>query len=145
MLHGVLAYDESSDSYKLSQTIVETGETSSQTVKCQSGKKYTLPYVVYEKTFPCKDYPPDGKVTFRNITAECDGKDCTKDIKWQSKVKDANCNMAAHINDDGTISITWDTSAPSKYDNMTRAQLFDLNYHGWARSPRLNLTRPAEE
>merc|ERR1711907_799013 len=96
-LNGKLEYHKLTDSYTLSQTVVETGDTSSQVVKCQSGKKYTVPYVVYEKTFPCGDYPPDGIVTFRDIVAECDGKDCVNDIKWESKVKDANCNMKANI------------------------------------------------
>ena len=73
-LHGSIVYNAAQDSYLLKQTIVETGETSSQTVKCQSGKKYTIPYVVYEKTFPCDTYPPDQIVTFTNIIVECDGK-----------------------------------------------------------------------
>eukprot|EP00038_Savillea_parva_P006838 m.166238 g.166238 ORF g.166238 m.166238 type:complete len:256 (-) comp12661_c0_seq1:162-929(-) len=131
-LHGSLKYNEASDSYTLTQTNVDTGTSSTQNVPCQSGKKYILPYVVYEKLFPCGDYPPDGIVTFTNITAECDGVDCTKSIRWDAKVKDANCNMKANIKSPTEISITWDTSAPSKYDNYTEAELFDLNYHGWA-------------
>ena len=80
-LQGTLTYDTSSDSYLLNQTILETGVSSTQTVKCQNGKKYNLPYVVYEKTWPCADYPPDGVVTFYDIQVECDSKDCTKDMK----------------------------------------------------------------
>merc|ERR1712228_15094 len=142
VLHGSLQYQSGSDSYLLTQTNTHTGQSSSQTVKCQNGKKYNLPYVVYEKLTSCGNYPPDGKVVFRNISAECDGKDCTKEIQWEAKVKDRNCNMAAHINSDGTISITWDTSAESKYDNYTDAQLWDLNMHGWA--TKLNIPRPSE-
>ena len=126
-LHGSLVYDEESDSYTLTQEIVETGVTSSQVVKCQNGKKYTVPYVVYEKTFPCRDYPPDEKVVFENITIECDGKDCKDQVQWEAKVKDSNCDMQAHIIDSSTISITWDTSASSKYDDMSREELFALN------------------
>ena len=102
-----------------------------------------VPYVVYEKVFPCKMYPPEEKVTFTDIVAECDGKDCRSQIIWSAKVKDANCNMAAHIAAGGSeISITWDTNAPSKYDNMTAAELYDLNMHGtWAQN--LQLERPA--
>ena len=37
-------------------------------------------------------------------------------------------HRTAHISD--TISITWDTSLPSKYDNMTAAELFELNFNG---------------
>ena len=134
-LHGSIVYQEASDSYLLKQTLVETGDVSSQVVPCQHGKKFTVPYVVYEKTFPCRTYPPDGIVTFRNITAECDGVDCTKDIKWEAKIMDANCNMAAHISPDNEeISITWDTSLASKYDNMTYEELHALNgAHGWGK------------
>jgi hypothetical protein len=137
-----MVYVPATDSYDLSQTIVETGVVSSQNVPCQNGKKYTLPYVVYEKTFPCADYPPDEIVTFRNVYVECDGKDCTNLIKWTTAVKDANCNMAAHVNQTSSatsISITWDTSAPSKYDKMTRDELVLLNknsggVNGWAKN-----------
>merc|ERR1711939_1104317 len=41
-LKGSLTYDSSSDSYELKQTVAETGAVSSQTVKCQNGKKFTL-------------------------------------------------------------------------------------------------------
>ena len=133
-LHGSLIYDESTDSYTLTQECLETGDSSSQVVKAQSGKKYTIPYVVYEKTFPCADYPADEIVTFRDIIMECDGKDCTKDVVWNEMVKDDNCEMAAHVSDDNSeISITWNTKASSKYDSMSRQELFDMNYHGnWA-------------
>merc|ERR1719272_1002029 len=53
-LHGFLIYDTATDSYNLTQTVVETGATSYQNVRCQWGKKYKLPYVVYEKTFPAE-------------------------------------------------------------------------------------------
>ena len=59
-----------------SSTSGETGASSSQVVPCQSGKKYTVPYVVYEKTWPCGDYPPDGKVSFNIVASECDGAPC---------------------------------------------------------------------
>lgn len=107
-------------------------------MKAQTGKKYTVPYVVYEKTTRCANYPPDGIITFHNIIVECDGKDCTQDVKWEAKVKDANCNMQAHVEkgafdtSSNEISITWDTSLPSKYDNFTDAELVRLNAHGWA-------------
>jgi len=136
-LHGALVYDSTSDSYELTQTVVETGAKSSQTVKCQNGKKYTIPYVVYEKTFPCKDYPPDGIVTFTEIVVECDGSDCASKVKWEPKVMDANCNMKAVINGTDSISITWDTSLRSKYDNFTATELYELNNHGWARQIHL--------
>jgi hypothetical protein len=137
-LKGSLVYDASSDSYQLTQTIVETNSISTQTVPCQAKKQYNLPYFVYEKTFPCATYPPDQIVTFRDIVVECDGKDCTDSVKWAAKVKDANCNMQAVITNQTTISITWDTSAKSLYDTHTDTELVKLNAHGWARNARLS-------
>jgi len=138
-LHGYLTYMPFFDSYNLTQTVEETGATSHQVVRCQNKKKYNLPYIVYEKLFPCGDYPPDEAVIFTNITIECDNKDCTNDVKWTPMVKDANCDMAAKIIDPKTISITWNTNAASKYDNFTQAELFELNNHGWAKT--LNLAK----
>jgi hypothetical protein len=136
-LHGSMVYDAKSDSYTLTQTVVETGVASTQVVACQNGKKYTLPYVVYEKTWSCGEYPPDEIVTFRDVYIECDGKDCTADTKWQAKVKDDNCNMAAHIMQNSTsteISITWDTSLSSKYDSFSADDLVLHNSAiGWGK------------
>jgi hypothetical protein len=140
-LHGSIVYDAATDSYNQSNTIVETGETSSHVVKCEFGKQFVHPWVVYEKLTKCQNYPPDGIVTFRNIIVECDGEDCAKDVVWTPRVKDPNCNMQAHVDKEkNTISITWDTSAKSEYDNFTDQELFDLNYHGWATN--LPLQRP---
>jgi len=85
-LHGSLVYDKATDSYDLTQEIVETGVKSTQNVKCQSGKKFTVPYVVYEKSWPCKSYPTDGIVTFTDIKVECDGTDCSDKMQWAAKV-----------------------------------------------------------
>jgi hypothetical protein len=138
-LQGTVVYQPSSDSYELTQTIVETQQSSSQVVKCQSGKKYVIPYVVYEKEWTCSDYPPDGKVSFRNIIVECDGVDCTQSVNWQAKVKDSNCGMAAHVESgakataDNEISITWNTNMKSRFDNWTQADLIQHNAQGWGK------------
>merc|ERR1712160_142046 len=121
------------------QTIVETGVSSTQLVAAQKGKKYNLPYVVFEKTFPCQNYPPNEVVTFRNIIAECDGVDCVSDIVWTTAFVDDNCNMRAQVDkanlgyDSNEISITWDITAASKYDNHTVSDLLKLNAGGWGR------------
>jgi hypothetical protein len=90
--------------------------------------------LLFLQTWPCRDYPDDGKVTFYDIAAECDNKDCTDAIQWSSEVKDPNCDMKANIISSKSISITWDTSKASKYDNHTRAELFAMNAHGWAKN-----------
>jgi len=131
-LHGSIVYNVAEDSYTLSQTIVETGDVSSQVVKCQNGKKFVIPYVVYEKKWPCSWYPPDGSVTFRNITVECDGVDCTKDVQWEAKVRDANCNMRASIDSENNqISLLWDTHVKSSVDGLSKETLIVMNAHGW--------------
>ncbi len=56
------------------QTIVETGVSSTQVVPCQNGKKFVVPYVVYEKVWQCSAYPADEIVTFRDIKISCDNK-----------------------------------------------------------------------
>ena len=176
-LRGSLVYDGAADSYTLTQTNLDTGDVSSQVVACQDGKKFTVPYVVYEKTFPCKDCassssaarararafpppsfppprltvsrpalspadPPDENVTFHDIVALCDdGIDCADELVWTPSVKDANCDMTAHVLNSRAISITWDTSAASAYDHLSDVELFDLNHRGWA--TRLGLERPS--
>ena len=81
-------------------------------------------------------------MTFYDIIAECDDAiDCADEIAWTPDVKDANCDMAAHVLDARTISITWDTSATSAYDRLSALELFELNHRGWA--TRLGLERPA--
>ena len=89
-------------------------------------------------------YPPDEIVTFTDIVAECDGKDCASQIEWSAKnFDDKHCDMQAHIAPGNqNISITWDTTAASKLDGLSDAALFDLNHHGWATA--LNLERPRE-
>ena len=57
MLHGTLQYSASDDSYTLTQTNTNSGQSSTQVVACQNGKKFIIPYVVFEKVWPCNDYP----------------------------------------------------------------------------------------
>jgi len=126
-LKGAIEYLKDQDAYNLTQTIVETGEMSQQIVKCQDGKKFTIPYVVYEKVWSCRHYPPDEEVTFTDISILCDGEDCTKDVDWQAKFKDDNCNFRAHIDSPEKIRITWSTDSASKYDGYTDEELLALN------------------
>jgi len=131
-LQGTLTYDASTDSYLLQQHNLKTGDISSQTVVCQNGKAYRIPYIVYEKVWPCADYPPTQMVNFTINAAECDGVDCKNQIQWAAKVKDANCQMAAHILSQTSISITWNIKAASAYDNVPREELIKMNTSpGW--------------
>jgi hypothetical protein len=70
-------------------------------------------------------------VTFYDISIECDYQDCTDSVKWASAVKDANCDMTAVINNQTSISITWDTSASSVMDDYSLEEQVKFNAHGW--------------
>ena len=81
VLHGSLVYTKNTDSYVLVIMNLATGDSTQQIVKAQNNKKYTIPYVVYEKTWPCDEYPPDELISFHDIVIECDFKDCTKEVR----------------------------------------------------------------
>lgn len=88
--------------------------------------------MVFEKKWPCHTYPPEGKVTFHDIVVECDGHDCTQQVQWEAKVRDAHCNMRAEIDSEhNEISILWDTAMPSSVDNLTSEEMIALNADGW--------------
>jgi len=116
-LHGQLTYlGDTQNAYKLVQTDVTTGATSTQNIPVQqhsSGayKQYTQLYFVYEKVANCNQYPPDGKVTFENIKVYCSGRQVWPE--WTTSWVENVCNMRAHIVNKDTITITWDTQAPN--------------------------------
>ena len=64
---------------------------------------------MYEKTAPCKDYPPDEIVTFTNLTVAYDG--VVAPAAWTTGVVDQVCDFKANIIDPNTVSITWNTKA----------------------------------
>ncbi len=80
--------------------------------KDSTGKYKTLsiPYFVYEKAAPCRDYPPDGKVTFSNIKMYCNNQ-LVADPKWTTAYVDDVCDNRANVVDPQTIDITWNTKA----------------------------------
>lgn len=52
-------------------------------------------------------YPPSGEVTFRDITMQWDGK--TEPPKFTTAIVDDDCHARAHVVDERTIKITWNT------------------------------------
>lgn len=138
VLHGSMTYVPSSDSYVVKQLDETSGQSVSMTIKVQKGrngiaKNYTLPYIVYEKTAPCGDYPPDGQVTFYDIHIQYDNVDAPQ-LAWTTGIVDDTCDMRAHIVDpsstNGTISITWNTRGPEPpAERIARDQ---ASRTGWA-------------
>eukprot|EP00456_Euglypha_rotunda_P005121 TRINITY_DN1086_c0_g1_i16.p1 TRINITY_DN1086_c0_g1~~TRINITY_DN1086_c0_g1_i16.p1 ORF type:complete len:125 (+),score=22.52 TRINITY_DN1086_c0_g1_i16:23-376(+) len=76
-------------------------------------KNYTIIYFVYEKVAQCNQYPPDGEVTFYNISVQVGGKDVTNAISWTTAYVEDVCDNRAHIVSPTSIQITWNT----KLDN----------------------------
>lgn len=73
-------------------------------------------------------------------------KDCTKETTWEANVKDDNCEMAAHIDESAnTISITWNINASSKYDGMSKNELFNKNFKGWATTNKKILQKISQQ
>jgi len=63
-----------------------------------------------KKKAPCKDYPPDGIVTFYDIRVDYEGTTVTDKMKWTTAYVDDVCNNRAKVVNSTTIQITWETS-----------------------------------
>lgn len=84
---------------------------------------------------PCGDYPPDGKVTFSNITAHYDNVDVTNSIVWKTGYVEDVCNNRASVNSDGTeATITWNTAFPDPSPELI-AESQRTGLHGAPRTP----------
>jgi len=112
-LFGSVTFNPNDNSYTMSHTDLNDGWTVNTTIPIQQDdngnyKNYTIIYFVMEKVWNCNQYPPDGQVTFFDIKVEYNNAQVTP--KWQTSYVDDVCNCRAHIVDDSTIQITWDTS-----------------------------------
>jgi len=86
-------------------------QTTNAKIQKQAGKykTYTDAYFVMEKdASSCKQYSPDGQVTFYDIVIEWDNQPATP--SWSTAVKDNVCNCRAHVLSSSSIQITWDTT-----------------------------------
>ena len=112
-LRGEMTFlGESAQAYRIVQTDLNTGLSSSQVVGVQKDdqgnyKKYTWLYFVFEKYAQCYEYPPDQKVVFEDIKVFCSGKQTYP--QWSTHFFQNNCDFRAHVINNETISITWST------------------------------------
>eukprot|EP01061_Rhynchopus_euleeides_P036433 TRINITY_DN613_c0_g1_i1.p1 TRINITY_DN613_c0_g1~~TRINITY_DN613_c0_g1_i1.p1 ORF type:complete len:238 (+),score=109.69 TRINITY_DN613_c0_g1_i1:47-715(+) len=111
-LHGVVTFDESRQQYTAVHTNTNTGASITKTIDVQehlgSHKNYTIMYVVFEKSCrSCAQYPPNNKVSFYDINLQYDGKQVSP--KWTTGYVDNKCNNRAHVTDESTIDITWES------------------------------------
>eukprot|EP01084_Bolivina_argentea_P155216 270492_1 len=123
LLYGSVTYHEETHSYMLSHSDLTTGHTSivnmSIGVQEKGGKykTYDMIYVVFEKVCrQCDMYPPDDIVTFSNISVEWGGKKA--DPKWTTAYVDNVCNNRAHVVDESTITITWNSKSKTDYSKL---------------------------
>lgn len=73
------------------------GRPRPHTLRARSGPRSTA---VFEKTWQCSAYPPEGKVTFYDVIVEYDNQVVAP--AWKASVVDQNCDMTAHIEDENT-------------------------------------------
>jgi len=112
-VYAYVTYNKSIESYTMYNSIMETGWGVMSTIPIQkqngSPKTYTDAYFVMEKdASSCKQYSPDGQVTFYDIVIEWDGAQMSP--SWSTAVKDNVCDCRAHILNETAIQITWSTS-----------------------------------
>lgn len=114
ILYGSVTLNEKDHSYTILHKDLTNGASVTTTIPIQKKnfggdyKTYNIVYFVFEKEAECSQYPPDGEVTFYNITVEYGGKKVSPD--WTTAYVDDVCNNRAHIIDEDTIKISWDTS-----------------------------------
>jgi len=116
-LYASVTFHEASQSYMMYSEILTNGhkDTSNLTIPVQKDhkgdyKKYTIVYVVFEKIcHRCDEYPADDIVTYHNISVYYGGKKVSP--KWSTGVVDEVCDMTAHIVDESTVTITWNSKS----------------------------------
>ncbi len=115
VLHGVVTYSPSDNSYNMVHTNVNDGWSVTTKIPIQTDpssgalKNYTIVYIVYEKDADCNQYPADGQVTFFDVRVEYDNQPIVP--AWKTGIVDDVCNNRAHVLNATTIQITWDTQA----------------------------------
>jgi Peptidase A4 family len=114
ILHGVVTYNQGQNSYTAVHTNLNNGQSVTLTIPVQKDsngnyKQYTIMYVVMEKSqWNCNQYPANGIVTFYDIDLEYNGQPVSP--TWTTSYVDDNCNCRAHVGNETSINITWDTS-----------------------------------
>ncbi|CAE7586308.1 unnamed protein product [Symbiodinium sp. KB8] len=114
-LFGSVTYVASNQSYNVYHSDLNTGASVSFSIPVQTGpdgnpKKFNIAYFVMEKSqWQCAQYPPNNQVTFTDIKVEYDG--AAVQPKWTTAFVDDNCNCRAHITNETSIQITWDSGA----------------------------------
>jgi len=133
ILYGAVDYDPNTHSYNIIHTDMTDGWTVTTNIPIQKKnnvyKNMTIAYFVYEKVAPCNDYPPEGIVTFYDIKIEYDNAPVSP--VFTTGIVDDVCNMRAHILNETSVSITWNTAAPNPDAGLiARSQSTGFGGHG---------------
>eukprot|EP01084_Bolivina_argentea_P084854 153413_1 len=112
IIHGVITYNgDSKQSYKMHLTDLTDGWSVNTTIKVQQlengkYKKYTYAYIVFEHQCSyCSDYPPENEIIFYNISIYYNNSKVIP--KWTTGHVIDYCNNRAHILNESSIKITW--------------------------------------
>jgi len=114
VLYGRVTFNANNQSYTMYHEDMTDGWSVTTNIgvqKTSAGayKNYTIVYFVYEKVCAsCNQYPPDGFVEFYDLVFEYDGKVVTPTCT--TSFESNFCNNRAHVNANGTISMTWTTN-----------------------------------
>lgn len=115
-LYASVTFNEANQTYEMYSEILTSGRTdkSNLTIPVQKEngkyKVYTIVYIVFEKIcHRCDEYPSDDVVTYHNISVYYGGDKVSP--KWTTGVVDEVCDMTAHIVDEETVTITWNSNS----------------------------------
>lgn len=122
LIYGSVTYNKSDNSYFMHHCDLDIDWCVDTTIAIQDDKEgnpkpYTITYFVMEKTARCDQYPPNNSVTFFNISVEYNYQKVAP--KWTTDYVDNVCDCRAHVVDEATIQITWD-SGSNEFDYLVQ-------------------------
>lgn len=106
VLYGSVTYVPENNTYTIYHSDLNSGWSVYTSIPIQQDnngnyKNYTIAYIVYEKDADCNQYPPDGQVTFSDITIQYDG--VTVEPSWTTAYVDDVCNNRAKV----SVCVCW--------------------------------------
>jgi len=146
ILFGSVTYVAANNSYVIYHSDMTDGWSVSTSIPIQKDSKtgqpklYTIAYIVYEKVWDCNQYPPDGEVTFYDISIKWDG--AAQNTTWTTGIVDDNCNNRASIVDQNTVKISWDTTMSGGKGVIERT-VTGLHSHMTANTTMITCDAPA--
>eukprot|EP00040_Diaphanoeca_grandis_P002756 m.22641 g.22641 ORF g.22641 m.22641 type:complete len:238 (-) comp13875_c0_seq1:412-1125(-) len=107
-----VAYRSEDNSYDMYIASKNTGESIAWNYKLEAAQKVaeTTAFIVVEHApFFCKEFPPNGNVTFTDIVVEVNYKRVASPA-WVAKQENPKCDSKAMLISNNTIAIAWNAS-----------------------------------